>query len=107
MSTNPPPAPWRPLLTTHLSQAATKELTLSTATLNSKSGVPAPHVRTVGFRGFFPSPPLTPQAVSALRDSGDGVNPDIYESDMLTFTTDVRMEKVRDIAQGASVEGVF
>ncbi|RMJ20483.1 hypothetical protein PHISP_08647, partial [Aspergillus sp. HF37] len=92
---------------THLSQTPNREFAVSTATL-SPSNQPTPHVRICGFRGFFPTPNLSPPAVEALQQSGVGLNPDVFESDMLSFTTDARMEKVRDLdgADGA-VEGVF
>ena len=63
---------------------------------------------------------LHPSALEQLREEGkekDGyskrLNPPIYESDMLTFTTDVRMEKVGQLGAGSKdgdggpVEAVF
>jgi pyridoxamine 5'-phosphate oxidase len=106
-STSSAPAPWRALFSTHLTQTPNREFALSTAAL-SPSNQPLPHVRTCGFRGFFPSPNLSPPAVEALQQSGVGLNPDVFESDMLSFTTDARMEKVRDLdAADGEVEGVF
>lgn len=68
-----------------------------------------------GFRGFFPTPQLHPSAIDDLKKQGDGLNPDVYESDMLSFTTDARMEKVLQIQPspssgsfvGSDVELVF
>lgn len=39
------------------------------------------------------------------ESGGGGMNPVVYESDMLTFTTDVRMEKVRQIEGGEGGDG--
>lgn len=50
---------------------------------------------------------------SSAEGEGGRINPDVYESDMLTFTTDVRMEKVRQIESeekgnvGGEVEAMF
>lgn len=55
---------------------------------------------------------MHPSALDALEKQGEGLNPDLYESDMLSFTTDVRMEKVAQIqpsegSEGNEVEMVF
>lgn len=65
-------------------------------------------MRICGFRGFFPELSLAAPAVEALQQRGIGLSPDVYESDMLSFTTDARMEKVRDIeVAGGAAEAVF
>lgn len=98
----PPKAPWKDLLNDHLSQNSSSEFTLATVAYDATKKRHVPRARVCGFRGFFPNPQLHPSAVDALKTQGDGLNPDVYESDMLSFTTDVRMEKVGHIQPGSS-----
>ena len=96
-STTTPRAPWHDLFNSHLTQNSSSEFTLATTAYDVSRNHSVPRARTCGFRGFFPNPELHPSAVDALKSQGDGLNPDIYESDMISFTTDVRMEKVAQI----------
>lgn len=98
----PPKAPWQDLLNDHLSQSSSSEFTLATAAYDATKKRHVPRARVCGFRGFFPNPQLHPSAVDALKTQGDGINPDVYESDMFSFTTDVRMEKTGQIQPGSS-----
>ncbi|KAH0555918.1 hypothetical protein GP486_006136 [Trichoglossum hirsutum] len=83
-------APWKPLLFSHISTLNPPTITLATI---SYSPPDLPRLRTVIFRGFFGSLPPNDQN-HATR------NPQVYESNMLTFTTDTRMEKVRELGGG-------
>ncbi|KAK0742225.1 pyridoxamine 5'-phosphate oxidase-domain-containing protein [Apiosordaria backusii] len=99
----PPAAPWRDPFTTHLSSLQPPIVfTLSTLhpvphSLTPADGIPVlPRARTCVFRGFFGSlPPNNGRNPAPL-------NPPIYTSDMLTFTTDARTSKVSDIFDTAS-----
>ncbi|EAW12966.1 uncharacterized protein ACLA_014030 [Aspergillus clavatus NRRL 1] len=103
----PPRAPWRDLFGAHLSQSSSPEFTLSTVAHDAQ-GRPVPRTRTCGFRGWFPSPDLHASAKKALAAQDERENPSVYESDMISFTTDVRMEKVGQLKQsGNAVEAVF
>ncbi|GAQ42916.1 hypothetical protein AtubIFM56815_008566 [Aspergillus tubingensis] len=105
----PKPAPYLPLFTTHLTSSPTStSITLTTLSLPPLSPTPLPRSRTVEFRGFFPTLNLHPTAIQSLKDQHIGLNPDIYESEMLALTTDKRMEKVKELeSSGGVVEAVF
>ncbi|EEH40268.2 hypothetical protein PAAG_02323 [Paracoccidioides lutzii Pb01] len=99
----PPPsrATWRPLFQSHMSKLVSPEFSLSTVYRDS-SGVIHPRVRTCIFRGFWTELRLGEAAKHLLLEDGNtsnegGINPNTYESDLLTFTTDVRMEKIAQI----------
>lgn len=64
-----------------------------------------PRARTCVYRGMWASIPVNPKNEAEL-------NPDTYEADMLTFTTDMRMEKMSELwedgavaAEGSALEG--
>ncbi|KAJ5803101.1 FMN-binding split barrel-related protein [Penicillium pulvis] len=101
-------APWRDLLASHLKQTPGYEFTLGTVEYNS-DGEPVPRVRTCGCRGFFPELELHPSGQEDVKQQAQGGgNPAKYESDLLTFTTDPRMEKLSQIVEsGYHVEAVF
>ena len=63
----------------------------------SSSSAPsfAPRSRTVVLRGLWASLPSNPKNTAEL-------NPDVYETDLLTITTDARMEKVSELFKSAS-----
>ena len=107
---NPPPrAPWRNLFEKHLAEMPAPEFTLGTAFQDK--GKTFPHVRTCIFRSFWGELKLRDSAREELQkqsqatsEAGDEAaskdfepNPPLYESDMLSFTTDVRMDKVEQI----------
>jgi pyridoxamine 5'-phosphate oxidase len=103
----PPLAPWAPTLKSHLSSSPTPEFALTTIALDAK-GQSVPRTRTVGFRGWFPNPELHSSALKALEAQNESPNPAVYESEMISFTTDVRMEKIAQLeGSGGVVEGVF
>ncbi|KAI1381781.1 pyridoxamine 5'-phosphate oxidase-domain-containing protein [Hypoxylon crocopeplum] len=86
------PAPWRKLFLEHIQAMSSPEFTLSTIRkIPSPSGtVYSPRARTCIFRGLFADLPVNPKNDAQL-------NPDIYETDLLTFTTDCRMDKMAEL----------
>ncbi|KAJ6108799.1 FMN-binding split barrel-related protein [Penicillium capsulatum] len=100
--------PWRDLLTSHLNQTPGYDFTIATVGYDPQ-GRPVPRVRTCGCRGFFPELKLHPSGQKDMEQQvEDGGNPACYESDMLTFTTDTRMEKLPQLdSSGHAVEGMF
>ncbi|KAF2019911.1 hypothetical protein BU24DRAFT_343000 [Aaosphaeria arxii CBS 175.79] len=98
MSTTAPPAsalpqaPWKSLFNQHLSSMKPPQFVLSTlSTAPAGSSTPyVPRARYCIFRGFFTELPDN-EHNPAER------NPRAYESDLPTFTTDARMEKVAQI----------
>ncbi|KAF3055913.1 hypothetical protein GL218_07088 [Daldinia childiae] len=115
-STSPPgPAPWRQLFLEHVQTMASPEFTLSTIRkTSSPSGtVYSPRARTCVFRGLLAGLQVNPKNDAEL-------NPDVYETDFPTFTTDCRMDKMAELfgveetgeelrgsGGGAPVEAVF
>ncbi|KAJ5042416.1 uncharacterized protein L3040_004965 [Drepanopeziza brunnea f. sp. 'multigermtubi'] len=90
-------APWRPLFNTHISKMDSPEFVLSSLHA-APQGAPVSHLpraRYCIYRGMW----------GELPENGRNVAPRnarVYESDLLTLTTDVRMEKVPEIfATGA------
>lgn len=83
------PAPWRPLFLNHLSKFKSPEFVLSTLqpSPTSPTGF-IPRARFCIFRGFFAQLPENPHG------NPSPLNPRVYDSDLLTFTSDVRMEKI-------------
>ena len=101
-------APWRDLLASHLKQTPGYTFNIATVGQDSKGRV-VPRVRTCGCRGFFPELELHPSGQKDMdQQVENGGNPALYESDMLTFTTDVRMEKLPQLdASGHAIEATF
>ncbi|TPR07255.1 hypothetical protein CAN33_0026660 [Aspergillus niger] len=94
----PKPAPYLPLLSSHLTSSPTStSISLTTLSTHPITRTPQPRSRTVEFRGFFPTLNLHSSAVQSLKDQHIGLNPDIYESEMIALTTDKRMEKVQEM----------
>ncbi|KAI1465877.1 pyridoxamine 5'-phosphate oxidase-domain-containing protein [Daldinia caldariorum] len=96
------PAPWRKLFLEHIQTVASPEFTLSTVRKISSSYSPsgaaakgsyyyAPRARTCVFRGLFAELPANPKNEARLNPPG------VYESDLLTFTTDRRMDKMAEL----------
>ncbi|EOA87596.1 hypothetical protein ACJQWK_08774 [Exserohilum turcicum] len=89
-----PPAPWKALFSSHLSQMKSPEFVLGTLDA-APSGAPTPFVPRVRYcihRGFWAELPEN-------RHNDAERNPRVYESDCPVLTTDVRMEKVGQIFQ--------
>jgi pyridoxamine 5'-phosphate oxidase len=87
-----PQAPWKSLFNEHLSKMSPPQFVLGTvAKAPSGSTTPyVPRVRYCIFRGFWTELPEN-------KHNDAERNPKVYESDLPTFTTDVRMEKVGEI----------
>lgn len=88
----PQPAPWRTSFLDDLSKMDSPELVLSTLSpAPEKSPVPyLPRARYVIFRGFWSELPEN-------KHNSAPKNQHVYESEMPTITTDVRMHKVYDL----------
>ncbi|KAI1130504.1 pyridoxamine 5'-phosphate oxidase-domain-containing protein [Nemania abortiva] len=112
--TPPPPlaaAPWRSLFLSHLASMDPAEFTLSTlrrASSATAGGVGVggprdrrssilaapvylPRARTCICRGLWADLPVNPKNDTPLNPSG------VWESDLLTFTTDARMDKMEEL----------
>ncbi|KAF4765315.1 hypothetical protein HAV15_003791 [Penicillium sp. str.  len=107
-SENRQPAPWRDILDSHLEQTPGYEFTIATIGYNAQQR-PVPRVRTCGCRGFFPELELHPKGQEAMDQQVEGGgNPPVFESDMLSFTTDARMDKLPQLeSSGHAIEAVF
>ncbi|KAF9872278.1 hypothetical protein CkaCkLH20_10105 [Colletotrichum karsti] len=98
--TAPGPAPWRAPFLKNVTEMASPEFTLATIhagptpTAGQQPSL-SPRTRTVIFRGLWASLPVNPKNTAEL-------NPQVYESDMLTLTTDARMAKVPDFFGSSS-----
>lgn len=106
-------APWRPALQSHICKMPSPEFVFSTVA-RDEQGRCVPRARYCGFRGFFGELQLHQEAERELKqqekehDKDAPTNPPVFESDMPTITTDVRMEKVENLASsGGAVEAVF
>ncbi|KAK1640668.1 pyridoxamine 5'-phosphate oxidase-domain-containing protein [Colletotrichum phormii] len=90
---SPGPAPWRAPFLKNVTDMASPEFNLATihssSSSSSASSSLTPRLRTVIFRGLWASLPVNPKNTADL-------NPPLYESDLLTLTTDARMAKVPD-----------
>ncbi|KAF4925438.1 hypothetical protein CGCVW01_v003520 [Colletotrichum viniferum] len=90
------PAPWRAAFLKNVTEMSSPEFYLATlhagptpTSTSSSSSSLSPRTRTVIYRGFWASLPVNPKNPAPL-------NPPLYESDLLTLTTDARMAKVPD-----------
>ncbi|KAJ6113456.1 hypothetical protein N7523_006773 [Penicillium sp. IBT 18751x] len=101
-------APWRDILDSHLEKTPGYEFTIATVGHDAQ-GRSVPRVRTCGYRGFFPELELHPKGQQAMDEQVEGGgNPSVYESDMMAFTSDVRMEKLGQLEEsGHAVEALF
>ncbi|KAF2645348.1 hypothetical protein P280DRAFT_441733 [Massarina eburnea CBS 473.64] len=87
-----PKAPWKALFNQHISKMPSPQFVLGTLA-SAPKGSPTPlvpRVRYCIFRGFWTELPEN-------KHNDAERNPSVYESDLPTFTTDVRMEKVGQI----------
>ncbi|VTO86275.1 unnamed protein product [Fusarium graminearum] len=101
-------APWRTEFLSHIKKMDSPTFVLSTLHHHDSSSV-TPRSRTVVYRGTWAEIPVNPKNQAPL-------NPPLYESDLLTITTDARMEKVPELSPdgknvpqtgGGPVEAVF
>lgn len=115
-------APWRSAFLEHVKKMDSPTMVLSTLhpiePSSPASTTPsfAPRSRTVVFRGLWAALPANPKNTAEL-------NPDAYETDLLTITSDARMQKNTELSShksassgvvasqssggGGPVEGVF
>ncbi|KAI0132179.1 pyridoxamine 5'-phosphate oxidase-domain-containing protein [Xylariales sp. AK1849] len=101
-------APWRDLFLEHVEAMKSPEFMLSTirrvpASSSSGYGIEAgnevkyvPRVRTCVFRGMWANLPVNPKNEAEL-------NPDALETELPTFTTDVRMDKMPELWESLGV----
>ncbi|KAF4981860.1 hypothetical protein FZEAL_2410 [Fusarium zealandicum] len=109
-----PAAPWRATFVSHIDEMDSPTFMLSTlhhqdSSASSNGGV-TPRSRTVVYRGLWAELPVNPKNQAPL-------NPPLYESDLVTITTDARMEKIPELSPdgscsaqsggGGPVEAVF
>ncbi|THV54365.1 hypothetical protein BGAL_0028g00200 [Botrytis galanthina] len=83
-------APWRPLFLSHLSKMDSPEFVLSSLQPSNDKDSPTPYLpraRYCIYRGMWAELPENKHNDAPMNDR-------VYESDLPTFTTDVRMEKV-------------
>lgn len=120
----PSRAPWRSLFQSHIATMPSPEFSLSTV-FQSENGNPLPRVRTCQFRNFWAQVNLHEAAKEQLlkkdgsgtennkndndnesdkegKGSEKGINPPAFESDLLVFTTDIRMGKIGQITSAAN-----
>ncbi|MCJ1359472.1 MAG: hypothetical protein MMC33_009474 [Icmadophila ericetorum] len=96
-----PPAPWKSLFLTHLSKLPSPEFVLATVQPSPLEDAPVPYIprlRYCIFRGMWTELPPN------NRNSAPQ-NSHVYESELPTFTTDVRMEKVPQIFASSAGHG--
>ena len=99
-STASPPAPWKSLFLEHLAKLSSPEFVLSTLHPAPKgSSTPyIPHARYCIFRGMWAELPEN-------KHNDAPMNERVYESEMPTFTSDVRMEKIPEIFASSAGHG--
>ncbi|SZF03451.1 unnamed protein product [Blumeria hordei] len=96
-TSNMSPAPWRGEFLSHISKMSSQEFVFSSLHLASPaSSIPYyPRARTCIFRGMWAE-------LVAHRLNPAELNVKAYESEMLTMTTDARMEKLNEIISSAN-----
>ncbi|PGH19545.1 hypothetical protein AJ80_03881 [Polytolypa hystricis UAMH7299] len=117
----PPLAPWHSQFQSHLSQIPNPKTFSFSTVSQGVNGRPVPRVRTCVFRNFWAEVNLNDSAreellrseregegkgsnaaagggVVVVGEESRGLNPRKFESDLLTFTTDARMDKVRQVS---------
>ncbi|KAI0191694.1 FMN-binding split barrel-related protein [Xylaria flabelliformis] len=104
-SSSAAPAPWRSLFLSHIESMDSPEFTLSTLRRASAGGARGrrpsvlatplyfPRARTCIFRGLFANMNVNPKNDAPLNPEG------VWESDLLTFTTDARMDKMEELGK--------
>ncbi|WPH04609.1 Hypothetical protein R9X50_00750100 [Acrodontium crateriforme] len=96
----PQPAPWKPQFLHHMTCMQSPEFVFSTLSRAPKGSFPPflPRARYCIFRGFWGE-------LRSHEANSAELNEEIFGSDLLTFTTDCRMEKVGEICDGGSFGG--
>lgn len=93
-------APWRPQFLSHISQMSSPEFVLATL-VPAPKGSPTPYLpraRTCIYRGLWAELPENHHNEAPQNER-------VYESDMLTFTSDVRMSKIPEIFASSAGHG--
>lgn len=86
-------APWKPLFQTHLSKMASPEFVFSSLHPSEDPNASTPYVpraRYCVYRGMWAELPVNKYNEAPQNDG-------VYESDLLTFTSDVRMAKIPEL----------
>lgn len=94
-------APWKPLFLSHLAKMDSPEFVLSSLHPSEDTNSPTPYVpraRYCIFRGMWAELPENKHNEAPQNDR-------VYESDLPTFTTDVRMAKVPEIFASSQGHG--
>ena len=93
-------APWRPQFLSHISKMPSPEFVLATVAPAPKDSPTAylPRARTCIYRGLWAELPDNHHNKAPRNER-------IYESDLLTFTTDVRMSKIPEIFASSAGHG--
>ncbi|PVH82101.1 hypothetical protein DL98DRAFT_488796 [Cadophora sp. DSE1049] len=94
-------APWRPLFLTHISKMSSPEFVFSSLHPSPSKESPVPYLpraRYCVFRGMWAELPENKHNTAPQNER-------VYESDLLTITTDVRMEKVPEIFASSAGHG--
>jgi hypothetical protein len=86
-------APWKPLFQTHLSKMNSPEFVFSSLQPSEDPNAATPYVpraRYCVYRGMWAELPVNKHNEAPQNDR-------VYESDLLTFTSDVRMAKIPEV----------
>jgi pyridoxamine 5'-phosphate oxidase len=95
------PAPWRPLFLNHLSKLDSPEFAFSSLQPNEDKNASTPYVPRVRYciyRGMWAEGPSNKHNTAEQNER-------VYESDLPTFTTDVRMSKVPEVFASSAGHG--
>jgi pyridoxamine 5'-phosphate oxidase len=94
-------APWRPLFLSHLSKMDSPEFVFTSLQPSEDKSSPTPYVpraRYCVYRGLWAELPENKHNEAPQNDR-------VYESDLLTFTSDVRMSKIPEIFASSQGHG--
>ena len=94
-------APWKPLFLTHVSKLPSPEFVMSSLHPSPDAAAPVPYVprlRYLIYRGMWGELPEN-------KHNEAPMNARVYESELPTFVTDVRMEKVPEIFASSAGRG--
>ena len=95
-----PPAPWKSLFLEHISKLESPEFVFSSLhPAPKRSSTPyVPHARYCIFRGMWAELPENKHNEAPMNER-------VYESELPTFTSDVRMEKVPELFASSAGHG--
>ncbi|KAI9852132.1 MAG: hypothetical protein M1838_001756 [Thelocarpon superellum] len=101
MSSTETTAPWKPLFLSHVAKLASPEFVMSSLHASPDAAAPVPYVprvRYLIYRGMWAELPENKHNQAPLNER-------VYESDLPTFATDVRMEKIPEIFASSAGHG--